>query len=91
MLETQLQLGQCSAAHPVRTVLLSTCVTLVCLQEDRIHILNSIAGQPDLDAEPLEQHPSYNAINVALRWRVGIACYETADEPTRCALQGQRH
>ena len=47
------------------------------LQEDRAHILNSLTGQP-LDAAPLSDHPSYDALNTKLHFRVGVAVYEAA-------------
>ena len=47
------------------------------LQEDCAHILNSLTGQP-LDAVPLTEHPSYDALNTKLHFRVGMAVYEAA-------------
>ena len=48
------------------------------IQADRLHILNSIAGQTDLSALPPEKHPNYDAQNNVLHWRIGIALYEAA-------------
>ena len=45
---------------------------------DRVHILNSLARQPDLNAAPLAQHDAYDEINAALQWFLGLAQYVLA-------------
>eukprot|EP00931_Biecheleriopsis_adriatica_P008138 TRINITY_DN109368_c0_g1_i1.p1 TRINITY_DN109368_c0_g1~~TRINITY_DN109368_c0_g1_i1.p1 ORF type:complete len:800 (+),score=154.80 TRINITY_DN109368_c0_g1_i1:124-2523(+) len=46
---------------------------------DRIHILNSLAGR-ELTQTPLAQHDSYDQANTALRWRFGVAFFHVAAE-----------
>lgn len=43
--------------------------------QDRVHILNSIAGQA-LDAEPLESHNSYDVVNGKLRAKFALAALQ---------------
>lgn len=43
--------------------------------DDRIHILNTIAGSPDLNAPPPEEHANYIKLNRTLRARYGVSIY----------------
>jgi len=48
-------------------------------EEDRIHILNSLVQNPDLNSEPPTSHERYDELNCALHWRIGIACLEALE------------
>ena len=44
--------------------------------EDKIHILNAIAGNADLNAAPPQRHPHFDKANNRLRWRFALAAFE---------------
>mmetsp|Transcript_43842 Transcript_43842/g.101285 ORF Transcript_43842/g.101285 Transcript_43842/m.101285 type:complete len:1039 (-) Transcript_43842:212-3328(-) len=48
-------------------------------EQDRVRILNSIAGL-DLDAKPVEDHANYTNVNNTLRWRFGMGVINLASE-----------
>jgi hypothetical protein len=54
-------------------ILIENCAAS--FEDDRTHILNCIAGSPDLNASPPKDHPNFTKLNRTLRARYGMAIY----------------
>ena len=48
----------------------------VSVAKDKIHILNAIAGNADLNADPPAAHQNFDRANHCLHWRFALAAYE---------------
>mmetsp|Transcript_118865 Transcript_118865/g.337006 ORF Transcript_118865/g.337006 Transcript_118865/m.337006 type:complete len:699 (+) Transcript_118865:101-2197(+) len=54
-------------------ILIENCAAS--FEADRVHILNCIAGSPDLNAPPAKEHPNFTKLNRTLRARYGMSIY----------------